>query len=144
MSSEIEIMKKNFYVYHLTLKSNMYGIIREGLLPQCGVNCKRVDDTSVGIHFATKLADIYDFWIMALYEKMNKEELEILRFNIQNRRYQHLYYREHYIPGDWIALDKVLSKDIEYFTNIDENIMYDEEKQLWLPIDQYQNQKIIK
>lgn len=140
----IYIITEQHYAYHLTLKENMEGIIRKGLIPQCGPNCKRVDDTSVGIHFATELADIYDFWIMALYEKMNKEELEILRFNIQNRRYQHLYYRDHYIPGDWIILDRILSKDIEYLNNIDENMMYDKEKQIWLPIEQYKSQNIIK
>ena len=139
MPSAIILYEDSRYVYHLTLKNNINGIIEKGLIPQCGPNCKRIDDTSVGIHFAPYLEDIYDFWIDALYERKDKELLKVLRFNVQNKKIQQLCPGTYHLPADWIVLNKINPEGIEYLTNSnEENIEYDEEKQIWLPIKGYQ------
>lgn len=145
MPADIIIYETSRYVYHLTPESNLKGIIEKGLIPQCGPNCKKADDESIGIHFAPYLEYIYDFWIDAIYERKDKELLKILRFSIQNQRIQQLCPGTYHLPADWITLDKINPERIEYLTNPDEeDIEYNEEKQLWLPIKKYQLTKLIR
>lgn len=136
ITNHIYVITEQHYAYHLTLKKNMEGIIRKGLIPQCGPNCKRVDDTSVGVHFCDSLYAMFDFWIMALYEKRDKRELELLRFNIQNRRFQELFYPRYPEPGDWMLLNGVTPKCIEYLQHTEEGIIYSENP-IWEPIKKY-------
>lgn len=145
MPSDIIIYETSRYVYHLTPESNLNGIIEKGLIPQCGPNCKRIDDISVGIHFAPSLDDILNFWVDALYDEKDIESLKILRFNVQNRRIKELCSAVYPAPGDWIALDKINPEEIDYLTNPNEEyVEYFEEKQMWLPIKHYQLTKSIR
>ncbi len=136
----IYMITEQHYAYHLTLKDNMDGIMRKGLIPQCGPNCKRVDDTSVGVHFCDSLQAMFDFWIMALYEKRDKRELELLRVNIQNRKFQELCSSEPYVPGECILLNGVTPKKIDFLQHTEEGIVYSENP-IWTPIKEYKIQK---
>ena len=131
---------ESHFAYHLTLKEHMEGIKKEGLIPQCGPNCKRVDDTSVGVHFCDSLYAMFDFWIMALYEERDKRGLELLRFNIKNRKFQELYPSIPNMPGDLILLDKVAPEDIECLQHTEEGIIYSRDS-IWTPIKKYKIHK---
>lgn len=110
------IWRKDHFVYHLTKKEYMDGIIEKGLVPQIGDRSKSVGDNIKGVFFFDSMYD-YDFWLTALYNDIGEDELELLRFNLKNRKW---FSKNQYI-GDFYTPNVVLPNKIEYLElyNID-------------------------
>ncbi len=103
------LWKKDHFVYHLTKKEYMKGIIEKGLIPQVGDRSESIGDDIKGIFFFDWM-ECYDFWVTALYSDICKNELELLRFNLKNRKWfsRNEGIREFYTPNI------VLPNEIEY------------------------------
>lgn len=70
--------------YHLTKKSNLYGetgIIKRGLIPQCGERSKSINDKRIVVCFTD---DYYTLpvWALHLYPKVDWSDLCVLTFDI--------------------------------------------------------------
>ena len=74
-------------VYHLTKKENLfgeYGIINEGLIPQCGERSSSIKDNRVGVSF-TNNYDTLKVWWIYLYPNINVNDLCVLSFDIDKK-----------------------------------------------------------
>lgn len=116
------IWRSDHYAFHLTNKKAIGSISKQGLKPLCGKRSKSVGDDTKGIYFFDCLGSVTD-WIEALYENKNIEELELLRFNLKNRKWLKRNDNEFYL------LNKVLPEKIEYLR------IYDPEKEMYLPLN---------
>ena len=116
------IWKRDHYAFHLTNKKAIDDISRQGLKPLCGERSKSVGDDTKGIYFFDCLGSVTN-WIEALYENKNIEELELLRFNLKNRKWLMNNCNEFYL------LNKVSPEKIEYLR------IYDPEKEIYLPLN---------
>lgn len=86
------------YVYHITTKDAMPGIQKFGLIPLCGDRCKQVGDTEKRVYFIYNLSELFD-WIKLLYGDINIKDIEVLRFNLKNRRLYILNDQEFYLKN---------------------------------------------
>lgn len=103
------IWRKDHFAYHITKKEYMESIIKKGLIPQIGDRSKSVGDDIKGVFFFDCMED-YDFWLTVLYNAICEDELELLRFNLKNRKW---FSRNKYI-GDFYTPNIVLPNKIEY------------------------------
>ncbi|MDD3392715.1 MAG: hypothetical protein PHE54_04175 [Bacilli bacterium] len=78
-SSNIDIVRKDCYVCHLTCKSKMQGIIEKELVPMLGDNCKRVDDTRKAIFAFYLRLDNLIYHRECIYNGVNINDLILLR-----------------------------------------------------------------
>ena len=88
----------------------------------CGKRSQSVCDDTKGVFFFDYLGSV-SHWIDVLYENKNIYELELLRFNLKNRKWIKQNDNEFYLPN------KVLSERIEYLR------IYDIEKNIYLPLN---------
>lgn len=116
------IWKKDHYAFHITNIEVMKNICRYGLKPQCGERSISVGDNTKGIFFFDYLNSLSK-WIDILYKNKNINELELLRFNLKNRKWIKQNNNEFYLPN------KVLPERIEYLR------IYDIEKNIYLPLN---------
>lgn len=108
------IWRTDFYAYHVTNIDNIDSICKEGLKPLCGDRSKLVYDNTKGIYFFINLYNA-PAWIDALYKNKDKYELELLRFNLKNRKW--------FISGDdeYYLIHKVKPEKIEYLRIFNNN-----------------------
>ena len=133
--------------YHVTLKDNMQGIINKGLIPMCGINSKRVNDNIVGVFFDDSLYSAIEEWSNLLYENKRKEDLEILKLNIKNRKWITQSNGDYYIPGSWYLERSVDPDNIDFLRVVNNgnlehaddtnDLYYDESNLIWTPIKTY-------
>ena len=116
------IWRIDHYAYYLTNIEAMRYICSEGLKPICGERSKSVNDDIKGIFFFENLYMIND-WIDALYKNKNIYELELLRFNLKNRKWLMRNIDEYYLTN------KVQPNKIEYLR------LCDKEQNIYLPLD---------
>ena len=116
----------------------MRKIIKEGLIPKCGQNCKRVQDSVSCIHVTPSLEDALEYWVCALYKQRDLKGLRILRFNLIGRKYE-IISESSLCGNDYAIFEKVIPDDIEYLAYTkNTNICHKNAKKLWLPINEYQ------
>lgn len=116
------IWRKDHYAFHITNTDEMVSICKQGLKPLTGERSKSVDDDTKGIYFFDCLASASD-WVDALYEKKDIYELELLKFNLKNRKWIKKNDDEFYL------LYKILPERIEYLR------IYNREKGIYLPLN---------
>ena len=127
------IWNEDHYAYHLTHKNNIEKIIKEGLIPLCKERSISKNDVKNSIYFFDRLSNAFD-WSYYLYNSANLQELELLRFNLKNKKW---FFHNN---GEDFYLDsKLLPKELEFLSNIEEVVTEDDlDKQLiWTPIKQY-------
>ena len=84
---DIVLLVNNMKVYHLTTKENLYsenGIIKQGLLPQCGNRAKMIKDNRVGIFFTNNFNTL-PIWTNYLYPYAKFDDLCVLTFDIEKK-----------------------------------------------------------
>ena len=116
------IWKTDHYGYHITNIDAMKNICVEGLKPLCGERSKLADDNFNGIFFFDNLYNLNE-WIDVLYKNKNIYELELLRFNIKQRKW---IIKN---PDEFYLIHKVNKEKIEYLR------FYDEENDIYLPLN---------
>lgn len=115
------IWRKDHTAYHLTNKDSMKSICCQGLKPLCGERSKSVGDNTKGVFFFDLLESVSN-WIDWLYKNRDVSELELLRFNIKNRKWFKQDDCEFYLTH------KVLPERIEYLR------IYDPDNGSFLPL----------
>ena len=116
------IWRKDHYAFHITNTDAMANICKQGLKPLSGERSKLVDDDIKGIFFFDCLSNVSD-WAEVLYETKDIYELELLKFNLKNRKWIKHNNDEFYLPN------KILPGRIEYLR------IYDTEKRIYLPLN---------
>lgn len=109
------IWKTDHYAYHITRTNNLLTIKNNGLIPKCGERSLINNDSRKAIYFFDSLYSIDD-WIEALYNNKNIESLELLRFNLKNRK----WHSQNSDIGDFYLCNPVLPKRIELLKREDE------------------------
>ena len=107
------VWRKDHFAYHLTSSDYMKMICSQGLKPLCGERSQSVGDDTKGVFFFDCLESVLD-WIDYLYKDRNVEELELLRFNLKNRKWVKQNDCEFYLPH------KVLPERVEYLRIYDQ------------------------
>ena len=132
------IWYKDHYVYHITNKSNMKSIREKGLIPSLGDRSLKVGDNIKAIFFFDNIYNL-DEWCDALYKDCNKDELEVLRFNLKRRKW---YIHD---GEDFYIKSKVDATKLEFLKAYDKNnnqislgnIYKDDCKYKWEKIKKY-------
>lgn len=120
--SDSFVWRNDHYAFHITNTDAIEDIRKEGLKPLCGKRSQSVCDDTKGVFFFDYLGSV-SHWIDVLYENKNIYELELLRFNLKNRKWIKQNDNEFYLPNI------VLSERIEYLR------IYDIEKNIYLPLN---------
>ena len=115
------IWRKDHYAFHITNTDVIDHICMEGLKPLCGERSESIGDNVGGIFFFDYLGSVSD-WIDALYKTKSIYELELLRFNLKNRKWIKQNDNEFYLPN------KVFPERLEYLR------IYDIEQNIYLPL----------
>lgn len=116
------IWREDHYAFHITNVDAMVNICKLGLKPLCGERSMSVGDTTKGIFFFDYLFSASD-WIERLYEKKDIYELELLKFNLKNRKWIKRNNDEFYLPN------KVFPEKIDYLR------IYDIKEGIYLPLN---------
>ncbi len=127
------IWREDHYAFHITNVDAMVNICKLGLKPLCWERSMSVGDTTKGIFFFDYLFSASD-WIERLYEKKDIYELELLKFNLKNRKWIKWNNDEFYLPN------KVFPEKIDYLR------IYDIREGIYLPlnfIDKVDEKRII-
>ena len=111
------IWREDHYSYHITNTEAMKGICKNGLKPLVGDRSMSVGDNIKGIFFFDSLYSIND-WIERLYKDKDIYELELLRFNIKQRKWN---MRRCYEYVEFYLLNKVAQDKIEYLRLYDKS-----------------------
>ena len=129
-------------VYHITNTFAMKNICQDGLKPLCGERSKYVGDSLKAIYFTDDFKCITE-WMKLLYENKDPYELEVLRFDIKERKEWSSRGEEGYLL-DKVGKDEVSylrivhSKKgdlpLSYLRNID---FIKESRLLWKSLDEY-------
>lgn len=93
--------------YHITNKSNIYSILKEGLVPNIGKNSRSIHEHHFLLYFTT--IDNIDTWIQRF--KLDIDSIVILKFPCAN------YIKRLDAAGDYFTSDYVLPKDITVITD---------------------------
>ena len=111
------IWREDHYAFHVTSVDSIKEICKEGLKPLCGERSKSVGDNIKGVFFFDYLNSASE-WIDVLYKDKNIYELELLRFNLKNRRWIKHNDDEFYLPHI------VYPEKVEYLRiyNVERNI----------------------
>lgn len=108
------IWRQDHYAYHLTNTNDIKNIRNVGLKPLCGKRSLSIGDNIKGIFFFDYLGSTID-WIDALYPNTKIYELELLRFNLKNRKWikhnENEFYLIHNVHPD--KIDYLRIHDIE-------------------------------
>lgn len=112
----------DYYAYHITNTKAMKDICLEGLKPSVGERSRLAGDDIKGIFFFDNLCFLNN-WIEQLYQDKNIYELELLRFNLKDRKW---IIRK---PNEFYLLSRVSESDIEYLR------IYNEKSGIYLPLD---------
>jgi len=80
------IWSEDHFAYHITLKDNINSIIEKGLIPSLGQRSISACDNEKAIYFFDSLLNLND-WMEKLYSDKNKDDLEVLRFNLRGRKW---------------------------------------------------------
>lgn len=110
-------------MYHITKKENMESIIEKGLIPQIGDRSKSVGDDIKAVYFIDDLNKL-DEWIEALYKDKELKDLEILKFNLKNRK----WYIKFLDDGEFYTPNIILPNKIEFLR------LYDEINECYVPL----------
>ena len=81
------IWYKDHFVYHITSKDNIKSIKEKGLVPNLGERSKLLGDNEKAIYFFDSFTNMLD-WMNVLYKDENKDNLEVLKFNIKRRLFR--------------------------------------------------------
>ena len=134
------VWNQDHYVYHLTEKEAMPNIIVEGLKPKCGVRSQLVGDIRKAVYFFDSLSKTEN-WLEYLYANKDLKGLELLRFNLKQRRWKIQCSQ----VEDFYLLNPVLPQGIDYATLYDERgqiVTLDNDfskvKILWKPLSKYE------
>lgn len=137
------IWDQDHYVYHLTEKEVMAKIIVEGLKPKCGERSQLVGDIRKAVYFFDSLSKT-EFWMECLYASKDLKGLELLRFNLKQRKWKIQCSQ----VEDFYLLRPVLPQSIEYATLYNEKgevVTLDSDlakvKVLWNPLSKYEQRK---
>ena len=84
------IWRKDHYAYHVTNVNAMKSICQYGLKPLCGERSRSVGDSIKGIYFTDYFYSVLE-WIDLLYKDVSVYDLEVLRFNLRNRKWERLF-----------------------------------------------------
>lgn len=123
---------EDHYAYHITQTKNIESIKQNGLQPMCGRRSIESKDTRLAIYFSDTLY-LVEQWIELLYKTKNKQELELLKFNIKEQN----WYAQDETIGDFFLLKPIIPEKIEILEKYDElNNPY--------TIDKIQTQKKLK
>ncbi len=117
------IWRKDHFAYHITKKENMESIIEKGLIPQIGDRSKSVGDDIKAVYFIDDLSRL-DEWIEALYKDEELKDLEILKFNLKNRK----WYIKFLDDGEFYTPNIILPNKIEFLR------LYDEINECYMPL----------
>ena len=136
--SDSFVWRNDHYAFHITNTDAIEDIRKEGLKPLCGKRSQSVCDDTKGVFFFDYLGSV-SHWIDVLYENKNIYELELLRFNLKNRKWILKNENEFYLTN------KVKPEKIEYLRILDKEkniylplIFLDENKELiWYELDNY-------
>ena len=119
------------------------------LINKVGDRSKSVGDDVKGIFFFDGLPSTNE-WIEMLYENANVEELELLRFNLKDRKWiMHNgedFYLTEGIPANKIEYVRVFDTKNKFYTTID-NLDYDYVSQyllIWRDLEDYKVFKGVK
>lgn len=126
------IWRKNHFVYHITKKENIEGIIKKGLVPQIGDRSKLIGDNTKGVFFFDS-PSFLEFWIYELYENNTINDIELLRFNLKNRKW---FSKDREI-GDFYTPNIILPSRIEYYDGDYEDFCYGYSENNWQKIINY-------
>ena len=124
------IWRKDHHAFHITDTKSMNNICIKGLIPMCGERSKLVDDEIQAIYFFDNINSVSD-WIDILYKNNDIYELELLRFNLKNRKWIKQNDDEFYLPN------KILPEKIEYLR------IYDTENNNYLPLNYIDDNKLL-
>ena len=138
--SEEFIWRNDHYAYHLTESKNIKLIQEKGLVPMIGKRSISVNDNIKAIYFFDNIYSTED-WINELYKDKDPSNLELLRFNLKNRK----WYIKDLETGEFYLTRIILPSKIEYLRLYDEeneknfnlnnfSIKYIQE---WNPINSY-------
>ena len=119
--SDSFVWRNDHYAFHITNTDAIEDIRKEGLKPLCGKRSQSVCDDTKGVFFFDYLGSV-SHWIDVLYENKNIYELELLRFNLKNRKWILKNENEFYLTN------KVKPEKIEYLR------ILDKEKNIYLPL----------
>ena len=109
------ILREDHYAYHVTNVSAMKSICQYGLKPLCGERSRSVGDSIKGIYFTDYFYSVLE-WIDLLYKDVSVYDLEVLRFNLRNRKWKIKNENEFYL------FNKVRPKGISYLRICDKTI----------------------
>ena len=122
----------------------MQEVIKRGLIPQNRDRCQSVLDSNTGVYFFDSLYSVDD-WIDKLYQSKDKENLELLRFDLLNRKWK----IQNQVIGDFYLTRKVNPNGITYLRMLDKKdqfvslssingLLYDGSLQaIWEPLSSY-------
>lgn len=82
---EKELLNKKRF-YHLTIKSNLESISKNGLIPKSGQRSKRINDNRKAVFLFPKLGSVISL-VTQLYDDNELEDLAILEINIKDKVY---------------------------------------------------------
>lgn len=99
--------EKKKKAYHITEKSNLYTIQKNGLEPRIGRRSNSVDEDYKLVYFTDDLYSIFT-WKNRLYNTQSFNDLVILSFDIPNNG----YIRRHDNAGDCFISDSISPKNI--------------------------------
>lgn len=137
------IWYEDHYVYHIATVDNIESIIKNGLVPKCGLRSKSVEDNKKAIYFFDSLYSI-DNWIDELYKNKSIKELELLRFNLKRRKW---FFKDAEI-GDFYLTRPINNTNIDYLRIYDNNgkplslnsdYIFDKDKLVWDNIKKYKS-----
>lgn len=131
------IWYSDHFVYHITETSNIDGIRENGLIPFCGDRSRSVGDTIKAIYFLDYPYNIEE-WVDLLFEDSDKNNLELLRFNLKRRKW---YMGGCWEYGEFYTMNPVLPNRIDLLKRVDEkgNIytldnIVKQKKLIWEPL----------
>lgn len=134
--------------YHITTADQLENIKNKGLLPKCGERSKSIGDNQEAIYFFPTLILIKD-WVKVLYEKKDREFLELLRFNLKTIN----FVARDIEFSDFYTTDSITPENIQLLQRIDlngnpyylENLLNQSKGSLiWKPIELLNDNETIK
>ena len=132
------IWRKDHYAYHLTNIESMNNICIKGLKPVNGERSKSKNDEINGIYFFDYLGSVND-WIDLLYKDKNIYELELLRFNLKNRKWilknENEFYLTNKVKPEKIEYLRILDKEKNIYLPL--NFLDDNKELIWYKLDDY-------
>ena len=128
------------YGYHITNNGAMDSICKKGLIPSIGERSKSAGDDIKGIFFFNNLDSVNE-WIEKLYKDKDICDLELLRFNLENRKWiirnSNEFYLMSKVSEDRIEYLRIYNKELKIFLPINLINMSINNTYLWYKLEDY-------